>query len=73
MYDRSLLPLLSRVNAPTLIVWGAEDRIIPPDAGRRIHEAIAGSRLEIIPQCGHMPHIEKPDEFSRLLASTMLG
>ena len=69
MYDRSLLPLLPRVTAPTLVVWGAEDRIIPPDAGRRIHEAVEGSRLEIVPQCGHMPHIEKPHEFSRLVDS----
>lgn len=67
MYDRSLLPLLHRVNAPTLVVWGAEDSITPPDAGRRIHQAIAGSRFEIIPQCGHLPYIEKPEEFSRLL------
>lgn len=67
MYDRSLLPLLPRVTAPTLVVWGAEDRIIPPDAGRLIHEAVEGSRFEIIPDCGHMPHVENPDEFARLL------
>ena len=71
MHDRSLLPLLERVVAPTLIVWGAEDRIIPPDAGRRIHEAIADSRLEIIPRCGHMPHVEKPDEFAALVGEAL--
>ena len=67
MYDRSLGWLLQRVNAPTLVVWGAEDRIIPVDAGRRLHEAIPGSCLEIIPECGHLPHVEKPDEFSKLM------
>ena len=72
MHDRSLLPLLSRVNAPTLIVWGAEDRIIPPNAARRIHEAIAGSRLEIIPQCGHMPHVEKAETFAWLVGDVAL-
>ena len=72
MRDRSLLPLLRRVNAPTLIVWGAEDRIIPSDAGRRIHEAIAGSRLEIIPQCGHMPHVEKAETFAGLVGDVAL-
>ncbi len=68
MHDRSLVWLLQRVNVPTLIVWGAEDKIIPSDAGRRIQEAIPGSRLEVIPDCGHLPHIEKSDEFLRLLS-----
>lgn len=67
MYDRSLGWLLQRVNTPTLIVWGAEDAIIPVDSGHRIQEAIAGSRLEVIPECGHLPHLEKPDEFSGLV------
>ncbi len=67
MYDRSLEWLLQRVDVPTLVVWGAEDRIIPPDAGRRIHEAIPGSRLEILPECGHLPHVEKADELSDMV------
>lgn len=71
MYDRSLVWLLRRVKLPTLVIWGAEDRIIPVDSGRRIHAAISGSRLEIIPECGHMPHVEKPEEFSRLALEHM--
>ena len=67
MYDRSLEWLLQRVNVPTLIVWGAEDKIIPVDSGRRLHEAIPGSSLEVIPDCGHLPHVEKPDEFSSMV------
>jgi pimeloyl-ACP methyl ester carboxylesterase len=67
MHDRSLVWLLQRVSVPTLVVWGAEDKIIPVDSGRRLHEAIPGSRLEVIPGCGHLPYVEKPDEFSRLL------
>jgi pimeloyl-ACP methyl ester carboxylesterase len=67
MYDRSLIWLLQRVNLPTLVVWGADDAIIPVDSGRQIHEAIPGSRLEIVRECGHLPHVEKPDEFSRLV------
>ena len=67
MYGWSLVWFLARVDAPTLVVWGVKDAIIPVDSGRRIHEAIKGSRLEIIAKCGHMPHEEKPDEFSHLL------
>ena len=67
MYDRSLEWLLQRVDVPTLIVWGADDKIIPSDSGRRIHEAIAGSWLEIVPECGHLPHVEKSGEFARMV------
>ena len=67
MHERGLVWLLKRVSVPTLIVWGTEDKIIPVDSGRRLHEAIPGSQLEVIPGCGHLPHVEKPDEFSRLL------
>ncbi len=67
MHERGLVWLLKRVSVPTLIVWGTEDKIIPVDSGRRLHEAIPGSQLEVIPGCGHLPHVEKPDGFSRLL------
>ena len=73
MYDRSLISLLPRVDVPTLIVWGEDDRIIPVGAGLRTHDAIAGSRLEVLPQCGHMPHIEKPDEFAKLVMEHLPG
>lgn len=73
MHDLSLVWLLKRVNVPTLVVWGAEDRIIPADSGRRISEAIPGSRLEIIAECGHLPHVEKPGEFSRLVLEQLAG
>ena len=73
MYNRSLEWLLRRVNVPTLVVWGAGDKIIPPGAGHRIHEAIPGSRLEIIPDCGHLPHVEKADEFAGMVRQHMAG
>lgn len=67
MYDRSLAWLLQRVDVPTLVVWGAEDRITPVDSGRQLHAAIPGSRLEVVPNCGHLPHVEKPSEFSSMV------
>jgi pimeloyl-ACP methyl ester carboxylesterase len=53
---------------PTLIVWGAGDRIIPPGHGRRAHAAMPGSRLEIIQGAGHFPPLEAPDALLALLA-----
>jgi pimeloyl-ACP methyl ester carboxylesterase len=48
---------------PTLILWGAEDRIIPIEHAHAAHAAIPGSWLEIIDGVGHCPHCEAPDRF----------
>ncbi len=48
---------------PTLIVWGDQDTIIPVSHAYAAHEAIPGSRLEIIEGAGHFPHVERPEQF----------
>ncbi len=64
MHYLGLPNLLSRLKRlPTLIVWGREDPIIPLSAGELYNRSIPGSRLEVINGCGHMPEIEKTDEF----------
>ena len=52
---------------PTLIVWGERDSIIPVEHGREAHEAMPGSRFEVFPDAGHMPHDADPDRFVELL------
>jgi pimeloyl-ACP methyl ester carboxylesterase len=52
---------------PTLIVWGADDPIIPVSHAHAAHEAIPGSRLEIIEGVGHFPHVEDPARFTAVL------
>ncbi len=63
------LPYLLRGlrGLPTLIVWGREDAIVPLSAAQVYHEAIKGSRLVVLNNCGHHPEIEKPNEFIRLV------
>jgi pimeloyl-ACP methyl ester carboxylesterase len=53
---------------PTLIVWGERDSIIPVAHGAAAHEAMPGSRFEVFPDAGHMPHDEDPERFAALLA-----
>jgi pimeloyl-ACP methyl ester carboxylesterase len=50
------------ISVPTLVLWGIDDEMIPLKLGRMLHEAIPGSRLELINDCGHIPQEEKPDE-----------
>ncbi len=68
MHYPALPQLLGRLqNLPTLLIWGAQDSIVPVSAGEVYHQSISGSRLEVIDDCGHRPDIEKPDEFVTLL------
>jgi pimeloyl-ACP methyl ester carboxylesterase len=60
-----LLPLLG--GLPTLVVAGEEDRLIPAAAARTMAEMIPGSRLVVLPGVGHLPPLEAPAEFTRLL------
>ena len=63
MYDPRLPGLLGRVNIPTRIVWGREDRLAPLECGELYHQAIPKSDLVVIDNCGHAPQVERPDEF----------
>jgi alpha/beta hydrolase fold len=58
---------------PTLIVWGDRDPIIPADHGRVAHEAMPGSRFEVLDDVGHFPQLERPLEFSRLMKEFVRG
>lgn len=53
---------ISTITCPTLVIWGEQDKILGTKDARRFEQAIAGSQLVWIPQCGHVPHLEKPEE-----------
>ena len=55
-------------SVPSLIVWGDSDPIIPADHGRAAHDAMPGSRLELLKGVGHFPQLEQPYEFATLLS-----
>lgn len=50
-----------QIDIPTLIIWGDNDPVIPIKNGVRLHEDIPKSRLEVVDNCGHVPHEEWPD------------
>jgi pimeloyl-ACP methyl ester carboxylesterase len=65
MHDPKLKGRLHRVRVPTLVLWGAADRIVAPDYGRAYAAAIPQARFAAIERAGHFPHLEAPDEFAR--------
>jgi pimeloyl-ACP methyl ester carboxylesterase len=60
---------LSEIRVPTLIVHGAEDRLIPVACAQRAHCLIPHSQLQIIASCGHLPPVEQPESFNRIISS----
>ena len=68
---RRLFDELGDVQAPTQIVWGAHDGILPLRYGRLLASRIPAARFAVFDDCGHLPHEEDPDRFDRLAANFM--
>ena len=58
-----LLDKLPNLQIPTLVVWGARDRLFPESQARDAVSRLRDGSLSLVPDCGHMPHIERPDLF----------
>ena len=60
---------LPEISAPTLVVWGRDDRVVPLDLGMRVATLIPDADMHIFGQCGHAPHTEHAGKFNELVAS----
>lgn len=72
LHNPKLPRLLSRITAPTLIVWGEEDRLIPPAHGDAYSRLIPVARMKRVPRCGHLPPIERPSETAQVVLDFLL-
>jgi pimeloyl-ACP methyl ester carboxylesterase len=59
---------LRRVPVPTLVVWGAQDRLIPVAHAYAFAQAIPDARVALIEACGHVPAMEQPGEFAHVVS-----
>ena len=59
---------LTAISVPTLVIVGENDGVTPPDAARKIHEHVGGSRLVVIPEAGHLSSLEAPQAFNGAVA-----
>ena len=71
-HDPQLRKWLHRIKVPTLLVWGDHDRLFPKEYALAYQRLIPGAKVVIIPNCGHLPHVEKGDEFAAEL-ETFIG
>jgi pimeloyl-ACP methyl ester carboxylesterase len=67
MVDPTLAGRLSGIDVPTLVLWGDSDRIVDPDYGRAFAAAIPGAQFQLLPDTGHVPQIETPDQLLRAI------
>lgn len=73
LLDADFSPLLPRVSAPVLILWGSADRVAPLRTGHVLLRRLQHARLEIIEGAGHVPAREQPEVFKRLLLNFLQG
>jgi 2-hydroxy-6-oxonona-2,4-dienedioate hydrolase len=71
-YAPKLNGRLSNIIAPTLLVWGEQDRMIPLQYARE-YEEIPKSELVVIRNCGHAPYVEKPMAFKKIVLKFLVG
>jgi pimeloyl-ACP methyl ester carboxylesterase len=67
MHNPRLERFLGRVTNPALIVWGKEDRIVPVECGEQYRRALPNAKLAVLEKCGHLPPLEQPDAFAKLV------
>ena len=64
---------LPNLAAPTLVIWGRDDKLTPLETGEKIHAAIPNSQMVTLEKAGHAPHREQPGEFSAIVDKFLSG
>ena len=70
---RPILDNLGSITAPTLVVWGKQDTILPVAHAHVAEERMPGARVHIFDPCGHVPQVERPEEFNELVLEFLAG
>ena len=65
--EETVTDRLGAIRAPTLLVWGRDDQITPPDVAVEFSERLPNAELHFIDRCGHAPMIERPAAFNEVV------
>jgi pimeloyl-ACP methyl ester carboxylesterase len=71
--DKGLGKRLHRIEIPTLVLWGRQDRLAPVAYAEDFGGRIAGSRVEVLDDCGHIPQLEQPEKTYALVTEFLAG
>ena len=64
--EETVTEQLSQLDMPSLLIWGRDDVITPPEVAEEFRDRMPNARLKFIDKCGHAPMIEHPDTFNAL-------
>ncbi|MFB6278344.1 MAG: alpha/beta fold hydrolase [Salinibacter sp.] len=64
--EETVTEQLSHLDMPSLLIWGQNDIVTPPEVGEEFRDRMPDARLEFIDKCGHAPMIEHPETFNDL-------
>lgn len=67
IFAHDMTPHYGKIGAPTMVFWGENDLLVPVSHADEVAGAIPGAKKLILPECGHCPMIEKPEEFNRVV------
>ena len=73
MHNPNLFHYLKNDPTPTLVLWGRQDAVVFLECGESYVEALPNSKLHVIDCCGHIPQIEKSQEFLDKVVSFLKG
>lgn len=73
LYNPKLAKWLHRIDVPTHIVWGEQDRVVPPSYAAALREDIRDAKVTLLPDCGHLADIERPDLFAEVVSGFIEG
>ena len=71
--DRGFKNRIHRIAAPTLIIWGKADRIVAPKYAQEFAQRIAGARVDLIDNAGHLPQLEQPEAVAKAIRGFLGG
>lgn len=66
-WEKGFARRIGEIRQPTLVIWGEQDKVFPPEVGRELQATITGASFALIPKAGHMPQWEQPEVVNPLL------
>lgn len=67
LWEQGLARRIGEIRQPTLIIWGEQDKVFPPEVGHELQHTIKGASFTLVPKAGHMPQWEQPETVNSLL------
>jgi len=67
LWEQGFALRIGEISHPTLVIWGAEDKVFPPEVGHEIQRTIKGASFALVPKAGHIPQWEQPEIVNSLL------